>query len=227
MNKIKVIITGATGMVGEGVLLECLRNEKVSHVLMVNRKPYAFSHQKLKELIVPDFLKAEDFAEQLKGYDACFYCAGVSSNGMDEATYTKITYDTTVHFAEVLKAQNPELIFNFVSGSHTDGTEKGKVMWARVKGKAENALIKMFPEKSYNYRPGLMKPVPGQKNFRGYNRYMPKLYPLLKLFFTGCSIADIGKAMIHNTIQGYHIKVLEAGDILDASKKEAVLKIEK
>src|SRR5215210_6319086 len=135
MNNIKVIITGATGMVGEGVLLECLQNEQVSEVLIVSRRHYDLTHPKLKELIVPDFFRLEDFWEQLTGYDACFYCAGVSSIGMNEAKYTRITYDTTLHAARVLFRFNPKLVFNFVTGAHTDGTEKGKMMWARVKGK--------------------------------------------------------------------------------------------
>src|SRR6478672_11347832 len=102
MDKIKIIITGATGMVGEGVLLECLQNEKVSHVLIVNRRHYELTHPKLKELIMPDFMNSEEFKKELSGYDACFYCAGVSSIGMKEAEYTRITYDTTLHFARTL-----------------------------------------------------------------------------------------------------------------------------
>src|SRR5262245_25512755 len=138
MDKIRVIITGATGMVGEGVLLECLQNEHVSEILIVNRRHYDLAHPKLKELIVPDFFKIEDFSEKLNGYDACFYCAVISSVGVKEEKYTKVTFDTTLHFANVLLPLNPGMVFNFVTGSHTDSSEKGKLMWARVKGKTEN-----------------------------------------------------------------------------------------
>src|ERR1700754_361161 len=140
---ITVILTGATGMVGEGVLLECLENPEVAQVLIVNRKPSLRKHPKLKELIVPDFMKLDQYNDQLKGYDACFFCAGISSIGMKEAAYSHITYDITLNFAQKLLALNPAMTFNYVSGSHTDSSEKGKVMWARVKGKTENALMKL------------------------------------------------------------------------------------
>jgi len=138
-KKIRVILTGATGMVGEGVLLECQQHPAVEEVLVVTRKPYGGKHPKLKECIVPDFLDLDRFTSQLTGYDACFYCAGVSSRGMSEAEYTHITYDTTIYFAHKLAALNPQMIFNYVSGSLTDSSEKGSLMWARVKGKTENA----------------------------------------------------------------------------------------
>ena len=137
-TKLRIIITGATGMVGEGVLLECLEHPAVGQVLMVNRKPYPAKHPKLKECIVPDFLDLDGFTTQLIGYDACFYCAGVSSRGMSESEYSHITYDVTMHFAHKLASLNPRMIFDYVSGSLTDSTEKGRIMWARVKGKTEN-----------------------------------------------------------------------------------------
>src|SRR5215216_5283317 len=134
----KVIITGATGMVGEGVLLECLENANIEEVLIVNRRHYEASHPKLKELLVPNFMDLTKVTDQLAGYDACFYCAGISSVGMEEADYHHITYDITLHFAQTLAHLNPGMVFTFVSGLYTDGTEKGAVMWARVKGKTEN-----------------------------------------------------------------------------------------
>lgn len=137
---IKIILTGATGMVGEGVLLECLENPNISEVLSVSRKPSGKKHAKLKEYLVSDFLNIDVNDENLKGYDACFFCAGISSVGMSEEDYTKITYDTTLHFAKVLLNLNPEMVFNYVSGASTDKTESGKLMWARVKGKTENDL---------------------------------------------------------------------------------------
>lgn len=161
---IKVIITGATGMVGEGVLLTCLDHPGVSEVLMVNRKHLDLQHIKLKELILPDFLKTDGYATELAGYDACFYCAGISVVGLKEAEYDQITYETTMHFARILSGLNPGMVFNYVSGSHTDSSEKGRVMWARIKGKTENALQALPFRKQYNFRPGAMKAVAGQKN---------------------------------------------------------------
>ncbi len=218
MKQIKIILTGATGMVGEGVLLECLQHPAVSEILMLNRRHFNLQHPKLKELIIPDFLQLENVRVQLQGYDACFYCAGISSVGMSEADYTKITYDTTLHFATVLKELNPDLTFHYVSGGSTDSTEKGKVMWARVKGRTENDLNRLFPGKQYNFRPGLMKAVKGQQNFRGYNRYVKILYPVMSLIFPSCSLQDIARAMIHCTINGYSKNILEVKDILFQSK---------
>lgn len=213
-KKLKVILTGSTGMVGEGVLLECLANDTVAEVLVVNRRASGKSHSKLKELIVPDFLQIEKFKEELKDYDACFWCAGKSSVGMSEADYTVLTYDTTMVFAKVLKELNPGLVFNFISGGHTDSSEQGKVMWARVKGKTENALLTLFGNNSYNYRPALMKPTKGQKNFRGYNKLVPTvLFPVLKLFYPFLTLQQIGKAMINASAFGFEKHVLEVEDI--------------
>ena len=137
----KVIITGSTGMAGEGVLLECLQNENVSSVLSISRKPCGIEHARLKELIVPDFMKLQEFETEVNGYDACFYCAGISSVGMKETRYHHITYDTTIAFASVLSKVNPNMVFCYITGSGTDSTERGRIMWARVKGKTENALM--------------------------------------------------------------------------------------
>ncbi len=213
-QKLKIILTGATGMVGEGVLLECLDNPLISEVLTLNRRHFDLSHPKLKELVVPDFLDLNGVKSHLCDYDACFYCAGISSVGMDEATYTKITYNTTLSVARFLKQLNPEIVFMFVSGSHTDSTEQGRLMWARVKGRTENALQKLFPGRAYNFRPGLMKPVAGQRNFKGYNRYIKILYPVLSLLFPSCSLREIARAMIKTTIYGYKTNILEVKDIM-------------
>ncbi len=217
MDKIKVIITGATGMVGEGVMLECLDNEKVSGVLIVNRRHYDLSHPKLKELLIPDFLKAEDFASQLTGYDACFFCAGISSIGLKEPEYTKITYDTTLHFAKAVLQANPNLVFTYVSGQSTDSTEKGSMMWARVKGKTENDLMKMPFRGEYNFRPGFMKPVDGQKNVKGF--FKPFIWLIPKLFpGSSLTLNEVGQAMINAVWRGYPKSVLEIKDIKTLSK---------
>lgn len=212
----KVIITGSTGMVGEGVLLECLSNSNVEEVLIVNRRRYEGKRNaKLKELIVPDFFDLEGVKEQLDGYDACFYCAGKSSVGMNEQDYTRITYDTVMVFAGVLLSVNPGMTFCHVSGTSTDSTEKGKVMWARVKGKAENSLMKLPFKGVYNFRPALMKPTAGQMYLNGYNKMYPALYPILRLFMSGkaCTMQEIGQAIINCVLKGYSKPVLEVKDI--------------
>lgn len=215
----KVIVTGATGMVGEGVLIECLENKKVEQVLYVGRKPSGKSHPKLTEYLVPDFLSLKSDNSKLSVYDACFYCAGISSVGMDEAQYTQITYDTTLHFAKVLLKQNQHLTFIFVSGSHTDSSENGKVMWARVKGKTENALQALPFDGQYNFRPGLMKPDKTQVHLKGFNKYITLLYPVFRLFYTGSSTREIGRAMISVTQLGFSKKILEPIDIKKAASQ--------
>ncbi|SHG53911.1 NAD-dependent epimerase/dehydratase family protein [Flavobacterium johnsoniae] len=214
----KVILTGATGMVGEGVLIECLNNKNIESVLYVGRKTSGRSHPKLTEYLISDFLSLQSNDSRLAGYDACFYCAGISSVGMDEVEYTHITYDTTIHFAKAVLNQNPNLVFNFVSGFHTDSSEKGKVMWARVKGKTENALQRMPFRAQYSFRPGLMKPDKEQIHLKGFNKYIKFLYPVLGLFYTRCEIREIGRAMISTAQFGYSKKILEPIDIKKAAK---------
>jgi uncharacterized protein YbjT (DUF2867 family) len=213
--KIKVILTGATGMVGEGVLLECLRNPDITEVLMVNRKHFSIEHPKLKECVVPDFLSLSKYSVQLSGYDACFYCAGISSRGMKEPEYSQITYDTTIHFAKRLNELNPNMIFDYISGSLTDNSEKGNFMWARVKGKTENALLKIPFKKVYNFRPGFMKPSEGQKNVKSYYKIIGSLYPFLKLIFPNqvSTLSQVGQAMINSVLKGYSSQILEIKDI--------------
>ncbi len=209
------MITGATGMVGEGVLLACLEHPDVTQVLMVNRKPYPMKHPKLTECIIPDFLKLDEFTAQLTGYDACFFCAGVSSAGMKEKEYTLVTYDTTLNFANKLVELNPAMTFIYVSGAMTDSSEKGKMMWARVKGKTENDLMKLPFKGVYNFRPGFMKPTPGQKNIKGFYKAIYILYPVLKLLFPsqGSTLHEVGNAMINSALKGYPKQILEIKDI--------------
>jgi len=217
---IKVIITGATGKVGEGVLFEYLEHPDVKQVLMVNRKPYNATHPKLKECIVPDFLNLDEFTEQLTGYDACFYCAGISSIRMNEQEYSRIIYDTTMHFANKLADLNREMIFEYVSGSLTESSEKGKIMWARVKGKTENDLMKLPFKRVYNFRPGFMKPMAGQKNIKGYYKLIGGLYPLLHVLFPNqvSTLREVGLAMINSVLKGYPKLILEIKDIKSLAK---------
>jgi uncharacterized protein YbjT (DUF2867 family) len=209
----KVILTGATGMVGEGVLLECLENPAVEQVLSVSRRQSGRTHPKLSECLVPDFRDVSAVEGVLTGYDACFYCAGISSVGLNEAQYTAITYDTPIAFATTLARLNPGMTFVHVSGSHTDSSEQGKVMWARVKGKAENALMRLPFKGVYNFRPSLMKPTPGQERVKGGYWLVKVLYPVLNLFFPGMALSDVGRAMIKVSQVGAPKHVLEVADI--------------
>src|SRR6185503_1612348 len=168
-SDMRVILTGVTGMVGGGVLLEWLESPDVTQVLTVSRKQTNHTHAKLEQLLVPDFRKLDEVEAKLGGYDACFYCAGVSSVGMSEADYTVVSYDTPVAFATTLARLDPTMVFTYVTGASTDSTEQGKKMWARVKGRAENAVMRLPFKGVYNFRPGLMMPKPGQKHLKtGY-----------------------------------------------------------
>jgi len=213
--KISVIITGATGMVGEGVLLECLEHPDVERVLIVNRKHYDAEHPKLKELLVPDFMDLSKVTDELKGYNACFFCAGVSSVGMKEAEYRQLTYDLTLNFAETLAAVNPDMVFTYVSGSHTDSTGKGKIMWARVKGKTENDLFRLPFKSVYSFRPAIMKPTKGQKSIKTLYKIIWVLYPLFRLIAPGqaTTLKVVGRAMINCVLTGYPKRILEVEDI--------------
>ena len=155
LQTFRVIITGVTGMVGEGVLLECLESPSVEHVLILGRRPYGVTHAKLEECIVADFSDLSSVEDRLRGYDACFNCAGVSSAGMNEADYTRVAYDMVLAFAGTLARLNPKMIFTHVTGASTDSTEKGRVMWARVKGRAENALMRLAVRRGLQLSPRL------------------------------------------------------------------------
>lgn len=212
MNSLKIILTGATGMVGEGILMECLENPEIFQVLSVSRKPSGKKHAKLKEYIVPDFLEIDLNDENFRGYDAVFFCAGISSLGMSEKEYTKVTYDTTLHFAKAVLSQNPDVVFNYVSGVYTDKTESGKQMWARVKGKTENALKKLGFRAAYNFRPGFMKPVEGQENIKWFFKPFIWLIPMV-LPSKSLTLHEVGKAMINAVQKGYPVSTLEIKDI--------------
>jgi len=217
MSSIKVIITGATGMVGEGVLFECLQNPKVSEVLIINRKHYEMNHPKLKELIVSDFFQLSTFAEKIKNYDACFFCAGISSVSMKEDKFTTITYDTTLAFAKALLQVNPNISFTYVSGSHTDSSEKGRIMWARVKGKTENDLAKLPFKSEYNFRPGGMLPFDGQKNWKAAYKWIVKIIKVISPK-TVITMEELGKAMINAVTIGFPKNILEIPDIKQLAK---------
>ena len=216
----KVILTGATGMVGEGVLHECLNHSKIEQVLVIGRKSCNIQHSKIKEILHGDFFDLKAIQDQLKGYDACFFCSGVSSVGMNEADFTKMTQTLTMGFANAVHQANPDLIFSYISGASTDSTEKGKMMWARVKGKTENDLLKLFKQ-AYMFRPGYMQPTAGLKNTLKYYKYISWMYPVLKLLFPNSSstLAELGLAMINTSLHGYEKKVLEVKDIKFLAKR--------
>jgi len=211
--RVKVILTGATGMVGEGVLLECLANPTIERVLSVSRRSCGREHAKLRELLVKDFRDVTAVETDLTGYDACFYCAGISSVGLKEPEYSAITYDTPIAFASTLARLNPGMTLIHVSGSHTDSTEQGKVMWARIKGKAENALMRLPFKGVYNFRPSLMKPVEGQRFVHGGYTLIRVIYPIMSLFFPGMHLRDVARAMINAVRSGAPKHVLEVPDI--------------
>jgi uncharacterized protein YbjT (DUF2867 family) len=217
--KIKAIITGATGMVGEGVLLECIKHPDVENVLVINRKPGGISHPKLREIIHADFFNLSAIEPQLAGYNACFFCLGVSSVGIGKEEYKLITHDLTLNVARLLAKFHPELTFCYITGAGTDSTEQGRINWARVKGATENALIRLF-KRSYMFRPGFMKATAGQKNVKSYYKFFTWLYPIGRVLYPSgfCTLEEVGKAMINAASKGYPKQILEVKDIVMLAK---------
>ena len=215
MMNIKAIVFGATGMVGEGVLHVALNHPDVDAVLAVGRKSCGMSHPKLVEIIHGDFFNYTPVENQLAGCNACYFCLGVSSIGMNEKEYTRITYDLTLAAARSLSRLNPGMTFCYVSGLGTDGTERGRSMWARVKGKTENDLQKLPFKGVYLFRPGFIKPIKGLKNAFTLARVLGAAYPLWKVLLPKyvCTLEDLGRAMINVTQRGYQSRVLECTDI--------------
>ena len=212
---VKAILTGATGMVGEGVLHECLQHPDVELVLVINRKPCGVTHPKLKEILHQNFFNLSTIESELQGYNACFFCLGVSSVGMKEPEYKKLTYDLTMHFAETLARVNNAMTFCYISGSGTDSSEKGKLMWARVKGKTENDLMKLSFKKVYNFRPGMLEPTKGLHNTLKLYKYFGWLAPILRVVAPNSisTLQQLGLAMIHAVIKGYNKNIIEVSDI--------------
>ena len=208
-------------MVGEGVLMESLLHPDVEKVLVINRKSCGVTHPKLTEIIHANFFDLSPITEQLNGYNACFFCLGVSSVGMKEEEYYSLTYTLTIRMAEILAGQNPDMTFCYVSGAGTDSTEKGRMSWARVKGKTENDLMKLPFKKAFAFRPGFMLPDKGAKNVHGYYAVFRILYPALRALFPGfvSTLKEVGVAMINSVTYGYEKSVLEVKDIVDLSKR--------
>ncbi len=217
--KIRAIITGASGMVGEGVLQEALSNPDVEAVLVVGRKPCGYTHPKLKEILHANFLDVTTIAEQLKVYNACYFCLGVSSVGISKEDYYKMTYTLTMHFAGVVAKQNPDLTFCYVSGTGTSNDINKGQNWARVKGKTEQNLAQLPFKAVYNFRPGFMKPTEGAKNVLPAFKYFGWLYPVVRAVGLATTIKEVGHAMINATQQGYPKQSIEINDIKVLAKK--------
>ena len=213
--KINAIIFGATGMVGEGVLHVALEYPETESVLVVGRRTCGVRHPRLRELVTPDFTDFAPVQNQLREYNACFFCAGSTSVGKTEEEYRRITHDLTLGAAEALVQVNSGITFCYVSGAGTDSTERGRLMWARVKGKTENDLSKLPFKAVYNFRPGFIKPIPGLKNAFAVSRVLGKAYPIWKTLMPNyvCTLEDLGRAMIHAVERGYTSTVLENRDI--------------
>lgn len=220
-KEIKVILTGATGMVGDGVLVECLENPNVKEVLIIGRKSCGRTHSKLKEIVHADMYDVSSVADQFTGYNACFFCLGTTSLGKTEEEYTKITHTLTLNFANVLLTKTKDFTFCYISGASTDSTEKGKQMWARVKGRTENDLMKLPFKKVFNFRPGFMKPTEGQNNINKGYKYVGWLYPVAKSLFPKhvTTMKEVALAMIHSVTMGYDKQVIEVEDILVLANK--------
>jgi uncharacterized protein YbjT (DUF2867 family) len=221
MNKLKLIVTGTTGMVGEGVLHECLLHPQVEEVLSISRKPLGINHPKLKEIIHSDFFNLASIEDQLKGYDACLFCLGISSVGISAEDYYKMTYTLTMHVAETLSRINPEMTFSYISGAGTDSTEKGRSRWARVKGKTENDLMKLPFKQVYAVRPGFIKPTKGLKNVKSFYKYINWMFPIGRAIYPNgfCTLQELGLAMIQLASGQYEKKVIEGKDIIQLAKK--------
>ena len=215
--KINAIITGASGMVGEGVLYECLQHKDVEKILVIGRRSCGYSHPKLKEIVHADMYNLSSIEDQLEDYNACFFCLGMSSVGVKEPEFTKVTYDLTMHFATTLSKLNPEMTFCYISGRGTN--ENGKMMWQRVKGKTESDLLKLPFRQAYNFRPGIIKPTKGLKNVLSLYKWMGWMLPIINTISSGSvvTLKQIGDAMINVTQRGYEKKILEVKDIFSLS----------
>ncbi|CAM4398855.1 uncharacterized protein YbjT (DUF2867 family) [Paenibacillus endophyticus] len=216
-NKLKIILTGATGMVGEGVLHESLAHPDVEQVLVIGRKPCGVTDAKLKELVVPDLYDLSAIREELGGYDACFFCIGISSAGMSEAAYSQITFDLTMYVAGLVSARNEKMVFCYVTAG---GTDTGKSMWARVKRKTENELLQLPFEKAYMFRPGYIHPTKGLKNAHRYYAALTWLYPFIRRLMPKhvITLSELGKAMVRVVQKGNDTPYLDSRDMARISR---------
>ena len=213
--KIKAIVFGASGMVGEGVLMTALDHPEVESVLVIGRRPCGVTDARVKEILLQDFFDYSSIEQELNGYDACFFCLGVTSVGKKEAEYRRLTYDLTMAAARTLSRLNPSMTFCYVSGSGTDGTEQGRIAWARIKGKTENDLAKLQFKAAYAFRPGYIQPVKGQKHAHSFSTILAGTYPFFKKMLPQymCTLRELGRAMIVVSTRGFEKRILENRDI--------------
>jgi uncharacterized protein YbjT (DUF2867 family) len=214
----KVLIFGATGMVGQGVLFECLRDPEVQLVVTIGRTATGIQNAKLREIVHQDLGNYAALQTRMAGFDACFFCLGVSANGLKEPEYERITYGYTVAAADTLARLNPGMTFTYVSGAGTDSSEHGRSMWARVKGRTENALLRL-PLKAYMFRPGMIVPMDGiQSKTAAYRIFYKVLFPLLPFLLLALpnqilTTRQIGRAMMAVTKHNYGKRILETRNI--------------
>jgi uncharacterized protein YbjT (DUF2867 family) len=214
-----VLILGATGMVGQGVLRECLLDDGVERVVTLGRTPTGQAHPKLREIVHGDLLHLTAVEDQLRDLDACFYSLGASAAGLSETEYSRINYEMTLAVAETLVRLDPDITFVYVSGTGTDSTERGRVMWARVKGRTENAVLALPFRSAYMLRPGLIIPMHGVKSktrlYRLFYTLLGPLLPALKALFPRSVITTehLGRVMLRLARSGYSRHVLEMSDL--------------
>lgn len=218
-----IVLFGATGMVGQGVLRECLLDPDVQLTESVGRSATGVPHPRLREIVHTDLWQYQSIEADLSGFDACFFCLGASATGLSETEYKRITYDITVAAADVLCRLNPKMTFIYVSGAGTDSSERGKIMWARIKGKTENALLKMPFAAAYMFRPGMIQPLDGiqskTKMYRVFYKLAKPVMPLARWAFPNRVVTtkQIGQAMLNVARNGYPKQILESKDIQAAA----------
>ena len=221
----KVILFGATGMVGQGVLRECLRDAEVSSVLAIGRSALQMQDAKLREIVQKDLTNFSELEAELRGYDACIYTLGVTSAGMKEAEYRRVTYDLALAAGQTLAQVNPGMTFIYVSGTGTDSSEKGRVMWARVKGATENALLRLPFKAAYMFRPGYIQPMDGIKSktklYAAAYAVVGPIFPVLKAVFPKhmTTTRELARAMLQVAKHGAAKRVLESADIYLAAQE--------
>jgi uncharacterized protein YbjT (DUF2867 family) len=216
---VRVLLFGATGMIGGGALIECLADSRVTAVLSISRSPSGLCHPKLTEVLHSDFFNLQPLAARLSGCGACFYCLGVTAVGLDEAAYSRITYDLTLVAARAYLAANPAGTFCYISGAGADSTGQGRVMWARVKGRTENALLALGFARTYLLRPGLIQPVKGVRSktawYRAFYATVAPVSPLIRRLVPGfaTTTAAVGRALIEVSLTGFPRPIVTTRDI--------------
>jgi len=217
---ISVIITGSTGMVGEGVLHECLNDPRIASIVLLNRRSAGITHPRVKEILLNDLFAFTGNEAGLTHFDACFYCLGTTSINKSEEEYARLTYELTLKIAKPLLQFNPEMTFCYVTAKGTDNSEQGKTMWARVKGKTENDLSKLGFRQFFAFRPFMLTPTKGLLHTHSFYKYISWLFPLGRLFYPEafCTLKELSLAMIHAGYQGYSKQVITPTDMVKMAK---------